>query len=548
MARLKCYLCLCLALALMLGGCGNIEQQKSTPDNTTISVPEITEPDPTEPDPIITCQYLPQEVNNPKNLPVLKWVCLTERPYGGGVRTWNETAAIELNQMLADKNMPFRVQFVLFTMDVWLTDSDWFFRPETQNALKNADLIYGMMTAEEMQNYLQPITEYVQADAASSLLQAVPHSLNWLSGTVEGEVYGIRTIPAQGWANGWVIAPEVFDTYGLSADDFIGNFWEMDTVFQKIYAQNGNEPFLYNNNGKFLRTEASDPKAIDDYFPSAIYDLVNNIYFDAGTIFGIDYSGQSPKIVNKLDTETVRNIQNALTRYIEAGYITDQAAKAVVHYGSVAGAHTYTRGQGETVIPVTTPVFKATRANGYMSGISANTQNRECALSLLKLIVEDNEVAVQLFFGKEGRDYTIENGYYALRTQADGTSYSLDFISPLAYFCGMTSDKMTADMRSPGTENWNFVQYNEKTLLRSYQELLDESVLSYPVVFDYSGFEDELKAIETVCLEYFPEFTALTETQYNQMLKELEDAGSQKIVEALQKQLDQWLSENPDWQ
>ena len=103
-------------------------------------------------------------------------------------------------------------------------------------------------------------------------------------------------------------------------------------------------------------------------------------------------------------------------------------------------------------------------------------------------------------------------------------------------------------MRSPGTENWNFVQYNGKTLIQSYQELLDESVLSYPVVFDYSGFEDELKAIETVCLEYFPEFTALTETQYNQMLKELEDAGSQKIVEALQKQLDQWLSENPDWQ
>jgi len=183
-----------------------------------------------------------------------------------------------------------------------------------------------------------------------------------------------------------------------------------------------------------------------------------------------------------------------------------------------------------------------------MSGISANTQNRACALMLLKLIAEDNEVAMQLFFGKEGRDYTIENGYYTLQTQEDGTSYSLDFISPLAYFCGMTSDKTTADMRSPGTENWNFVQYNGKTLLRSYQELLDESVLSYPVVFDYSGFEDELKAIETVCLEYFPEFAVLTETQYDQMLKELEDAGSQKIVEALQKQLDQWLSENPDWQ
>ena len=132
MTRIKYYLCFLITLALMLGGCGNVLPQESMPDNTTISVPEITEPDPTEPAPVITCQYLPQKVDNPDNLPVLKWVCLTVRNYGGGMRTWNEAAALELNQMLADKGMPFRVQFALLTMDQWLLDSDWFSRPEAQ--------------------------------------------------------------------------------------------------------------------------------------------------------------------------------------------------------------------------------------------------------------------------------------------------------------------------------------------------------------------------------------------------------------------------------
>ena len=75
---------------------------------------------------VISCQYLPQAVDNPQNLPILKWVCLTDGLRGGTNRVWNEAAVQELNQMLAERDMPFRVQFVMMTMSEWLMDTNWF--------------------------------------------------------------------------------------------------------------------------------------------------------------------------------------------------------------------------------------------------------------------------------------------------------------------------------------------------------------------------------------------------------------------------------------
>ena len=71
---------------------------------------------------VITTQYLPAEVENPDDLPVVKWVCLMETWYGGKIGTWTENAVHEVNQLLADRDMPFRIQFVLLTMNQFVWD------------------------------------------------------------------------------------------------------------------------------------------------------------------------------------------------------------------------------------------------------------------------------------------------------------------------------------------------------------------------------------------------------------------------------------------
>ena len=39
----------------------------------------------------------------------------------------------------------------------------------------------------------------------------------------------------------------------------------------------------------------------------------------------------------------------------------------------------------------------------------------------------------------------------------------------------------------------------------------------------------------------------MTKEKYDEMLQALRDAGSDKILNELQRQLDEWLAENPNW-
>ena len=71
----------------------------------------------------VNIQYLPEKVENPDNLPVLNWLCLTDATMGGGPdRVWSEEAAKQLNQMLADRNMPFRITCMSYANGVFKAD------------------------------------------------------------------------------------------------------------------------------------------------------------------------------------------------------------------------------------------------------------------------------------------------------------------------------------------------------------------------------------------------------------------------------------------
>lgn len=523
---------LALFLAVLLAGCGNQPTEETVPSEPYAAT-EQTDPAATEPEPNITLQYLPGRVEAPEGVTVLKWVCLTERPYGGGVRTWNEKAAIEFNRLLAERSMPFRVQFLLFTMDQWLLNSDWFSRPEVQEVLADADLIYGMVTDENMPRYLLPITEYATGAKEPSLEIAVPHPYNWCIGMVGDEIYGIPTVLQQASAGGWIAEPSFFSTHGLNEADFIKDFYEMDEMFARIYRENGNRPFLYLPKDSVLRVGNEALGETVTVFPGVLHPHISQGYKAAGACFAVSVADGDPRVVQLLETNGARQAQKAMARYLEAGYTTNDPAAAQLRYGTVFGDRPHTDSAGNIVIPNTVTVFHATQPGGVMTGVSAGTQHKEAALSLLNLIAADESLRLRLFYGKEGRDYTVTDGCYTIRIYEDGSSYSMDFLSPLSYFSGMAADPMTANLLSPGTENWTLFSYDTKGLLETYQGILDRSILTEPVCFDYTGFEKELAAMEAVYEKYFPTFSKLTEQQYGEMLRQLEAAGCKRISEAL---------------
>lgn len=559
-----------LLFSFLITAC-NVTPQPSTSSNTTgSSVQQTTagnedpnNTDPTEPtEPAVDprkaqCQYVPAEVTSPEGIPVLKWVCLRDE----WNHMWTEDAAVELNQMLADRNMPFRVQFVILTYyvdDIYAAPPtspyvDWFSMPEVQEILKDADLIYGALSGQEMTEYLVPITDNVSGTASPSLQNAVPHDYNWLTQTVDGEIYGIPSGPSQGTTTGWIIKSSFYKKMGLKEADLSRNFWEMDTLFAKLYQKNSNKPFLTIREGGIRSIAEIDETTLPQQLPSSIADFMRGTYTCIGSCFGIDASSGSPKVVNMMETDTVRLYQEAMFRYKSAGYVTADEAEAQIRYGSGLADFSYAEyGSSNSYYPVTDPVLSSTRPSGYTIGVAASSQNPDAGKALLALITEDEAFRIQLLFGKEGRDYTAVNGNYRTKSQADGSSYSMRFLSPLSYFSGFASEG--AIYAEEG-----------KTELETFREMLDQSTLYHPIVFDYSGLKKELAAVQAVINRFFPYFTTteeipddmttevedtvpiMNEAGYDQMLQAFKDAGSDKIVEELQRQLDAWLAENPDW-
>ena len=525
---------------------------------------DSTQPQPSKP-PIVTdptaptqmgevqikTQYLPVDVENPADLPVLKWVCLMETWYGGRTGTWTEDAVHEVNQMLKERDMPFRVQFVLLTMNQFVWDMDWFSTPEVQTALQGADLITANLSPAEMQTYLAPITAYAKGKASPSLENAVLHPYSWKSASVGGEIYAFPVIPGSYRSAGWQVSADVLSDYGFSAEDFSAAFWEMDDLFADFYTKNQSQPFLFIEGNGVIIEGSLEGLPSDKIYPRSLDPVLSISTHMVGSCFVIDYSGDTPKVMNYLELNSVKNWQASFLRYREAGYVVTNADAAKVIYTDCPATSIYTftdenDAKERVKIPISKPLFKGGASGTIVSGICADTGNMEEALKLLNLIAEDADFRKQLFYGKEGRDYTIEDGYYNI-TRTDDACYCLDFISPLSYFCGLTTNPEAQDLLSVGADYYALTAADGKTKLQTLQENLDNSTLCCSVALDFSGLDAELIAVSNVLQSYFNRFSYLTAEEYDQMLQELKDAGSEVIQAELQKQLDDWLAENPDW-
>ena len=87
---------------------------------------------------VLSKTVLPKTVDNPDSLPVLKWVVLgagispeDERLFYPFERNyvWSDQAGRDVNRLLEEEGMPFRVQFTIFSLSRWM-EVDWFRIPE----------------------------------------------------------------------------------------------------------------------------------------------------------------------------------------------------------------------------------------------------------------------------------------------------------------------------------------------------------------------------------------------------------------------------------
>ena len=563
MKKIKGILSYVLAV-LLLAACAVIppdptgtEGSKATGE--TEYIPHFaTRPRPTLSDPAtaemnINCQYLPETVDNPDNLPVLKWVCLPEDRQGGKYgRVWNEEAAIELNQMLADRNMPFRVQFAIYTTDYYYanyyyTNMDWFVRPEVQMDLASADLLLaGLLSPECAADYFMPLTEYVTGNASPSLKNAVPHEINWQQSSVNGEIYGISQAIRRATTRGWRLNADTMAECELRVADFRKEFWEIDDVLKKINEVTGSKKLLPLSSQSTLGGTFDFKIGVESISPGIADEPMNAYFTEIGSIYAVEYVGDRPVVINKLDTETAHKIQEAVRRYKDKYAAEDNVS--LLRYNTMSGHQSYQQAYArdntvEWIIPLSTTSYNNSESAimENVSGVAVNSKHQKEAVALLHLIAEDEEFRMQLMFGKEGRDYTInEQGVYSVTKQEDGSDYNMSFLSPWSYFGEMEG----AGVQYPGTTA-PLPRYEGMSALETYREMVENAEPYYAVPFDYSGLQEELIAVEQVCQLYFYRFASLTEEKYAEMLEKINAAGGEKIMTELQKQLDEWVKNNP---
>ena len=493
-------------------------------------------------------QVLPETVENPDDLPVLKWVCVVS----AGKRVWNEAAVVELNQMLADRNLPYRVQFTILSSNRYIeTWEEWYNHPDVKKEMEDADLIYGYYSYKEMEEWLLPITDHIYGDAQPALAGAMPDPLSWFNYEANGEIYGIPKQATIGRCQGWSVDTDFMEKYDLTVEDFNRDFWEMDELFAEIYEKNGNQPFLYDEfygcyGGQFgqgaVKTWVPMPTAFD-----------NSTYQGICMCFSIDLQAEKPTVVNVLETELFSKVHDAALRYLNAGYTTvDDYAISYTSFISATEPYQYEwLGRESYDIPCT-PIGMQSLSYANMTGISKNSAYQEQALSILEQIVTDDSLRLQLCFGKEGRDYTLEEGnVYSLITQEDGSCYYMDFLSPQALFFGFTAADDDTGRLVSSTSGGGIKEREGMTQMESYKEHLAQASFSYcPAVFDYSVLDDELQALDIVLKDYYPMFCDTenyTEEYYQELLEKMEEAGMSTVIAELQRQLDAWIAEHPDW-
>ena len=353
----------------------------------------------------------------------------------------------------------------------------------------------------------------------------------------------------------------------------------MDDAFAGIYEKNGNLAFITEDIGGSVKSGAVKEGSVKKFIPSSLSSLLSGRFESIGAFYALDYGQETPKVVNLLESEYVRSYQEAIIRYADAGYL-QAVSSNLIFYGSV-GTDTVFKDDGYYCIPVE-PLYIAGGANGPTSGICAATKHAEEALSLLALIGNDENFRMQLAYGKEGQDYTItEDGYYRIIKREDKTTYSLDFLFSLNYFSGLTASVDGNDYKySPTTRHSKDRIPEGKSLLQALQESSEICKQYYPysteplkadsksneLYFNYGSVKKELEKIEEISDYYFAFYAnpneikdnpntkdedesrpRMSKEKYDEMLQALRDAGSDKILAELQRQLDAWLAENPDW-
>lgn len=360
------------------------------------------------------------------------------------------------------------------------------------------------------------------------------------AGRYKGQLYGIPTIPsAPGNGGALYMRKDVFDqldTTGMDVEGYIG-YEELDSLLSQIHE-------------KFPEYTALGVSG-KDRSKSNFFFVRNYDNLGVGESSGVVVNAlEETTVENLYATEEYREYLDWMRKWYQAGYISKDAATS-----DEAGDDLFTAAKAATYIGMSTP---GTRENteleagtevvqidlcptwmttnvytGVLFFIPTNAANPEKAMEVLNLLFTDGEFSNVLANGVEGEDYTVtdaENGVIEFNGSAE-KKYSNMY--------GVWGDGAQWFISPPTTPD---IYQQRKDYLA---ETVAHTSKVYGYKFDASSVETEQSTVKNVIAKYLTQLeygTVDVDTVLPEFLKDLENAGMNKIIEENQRQLNEWLA------
>lgn len=393
------------------------------------------------------------------------------------------------------------------------------------------DLIAMINGADVMANLvsmdlLLPLEELVQ-EHGPSIQDALGNALQ--TGFYRQHLYGIPSIRQFGNLYGIVLLREEASQCGIDSSD-ITSFEDLDEVFARVHAAMPTLTILSPYNRSW---------GLANYmtFVDSLGDDSSGVLLNGGL--------SDLTVVNYFETEEYFNALKKIREWYCLGYIDpnvlllQDSGPTLMNRGESFSCFNLIMLENDQknpessrcLIPLSQPLATTNSSQRLLWGVPSTCRYPQKTVELLNLMYSDPEVVNLLQFGIEGTHYTIlEDGTMLHEQYTTGES---GYYRPYAQ-AGNLELLLTA--KSLGTD---FPQ--------RLQKLKSETRVSraYGFVFDKTPVESELSAIETVLNTYrIPlELGCVDpETELPNMLRELKEAGIDKVIREKQRQLNLWAT------
>lgn len=370
------------------------------------------------------------------------------------------------------------------------------------------------------------LTEY-----GSDIYQTIDTKF-WEAVKVDGKIYGVPNEKELGSMPMWVFTKEYVDKYNIP--------------YEEIHTLEDLEPWL-----KLIKENESDVVpfyVVNDFSVPSYMDKIQDIV-------GVEYDDTTLTVKNIFETEKMMSTLKTMRKYYLAGYINEDAAITSDHKeikrfvtkgdGQLYADKIWSKDLGYEVVAsmIMEPQITNSSARGAITAISANSKHPEKAMEFLNLLNTDEYLRNLLNYGIEGIHYekvaikedekklvNSENQIYAFKIrllEENQKKYSVPYWVQGGLF-------NTYVLETEPLDKWNeFQQFNQNMI----------TAPTFGFDFDSTLVIKEISGVKNVLDEYASLLYSGSidpEVYVSELNTKLNQAGIQKIIDEMQKQIYQW--------